>query len=73
MLEFQSGFGKCVNIDLLMQHNFCCGNLIGRSWRTWKTYQILPRLLRGVLVVLFGYLDNEFFMSMTVNSNDDNF
>jgi hypothetical protein len=37
--EFQSGFCRCFVIDLLMQHEFCCGNLIGRSWRTCKTNQ----------------------------------
>ena len=56
-----------------MQHNFCCVNLIGRSWRTSKMNQIILRLLRVVLVVRFGYLDNEFFMCITLNSNDDNF
>ena len=73
MSDFQFGSCKCFIIDLLMQPNFCCVNLIGRSWRTSKMNQIIPRLLRVVLVVRFGYLDNEFFMCITLNSNDDNF
>jgi hypothetical protein len=29
--DFQSSFCKCFIVDLRMQHNFCCVNLIGRS------------------------------------------
>ena len=28
-----------------MQYEICCANLIGRSWRTWKTNQIAPTYL----------------------------
>ena len=40
--DFQSNFCICFIIDLLMQHDLCCINLIGRSWRTWKTNQTTP-------------------------------
>ena len=40
--DFQFGFCICFIVDLLMQHReFCCVSLIGGSWRTWKTNQIL--------------------------------
>ena len=29
----------CCKLVLLMQYEFCCINVIGRSWRTWKTNQ----------------------------------
>jgi hypothetical protein len=32
--DFQSSFDICFIVDLLMEHKFCCVNLIGRSWRT---------------------------------------
>ena len=31
---------RSVALDVLMQHKFCCVELIGRSWRTRKTNQI---------------------------------
>ena len=33
-----------------MQHEFCCGNLIGRSWRSWKTNQVTPTYPISVMV-----------------------
>ena len=40
--DFQSGFCIRFIVNLLMQHReFCCLSLIGGSWRTWKTNQIL--------------------------------
>ena len=33
---FNPVFCICLIVDLLMQHEFCCVNLIGRSWRTQK-------------------------------------
>ena len=38
---------RCFIIDLLMQHKLFCVNLIGRSWRTWKTNQITPTYLKA--------------------------
>ena len=37
----------CVSfiVDSLMRHEFCCVNLLGRSWRTVKTNQITPTYL----------------------------
>ena len=35
----------CFIMDLLMQHKFCCVDLIGRSWRTWKTNWFTPTYL----------------------------
>ena len=32
--DFESDFCICFIIDLLMQHEFRCVNLHGRSWRT---------------------------------------
>ena len=34
--NFQFDFCICFIIDMLLQCDFCCVNLIGRSWRTWK-------------------------------------
>ena len=33
---FNPVFWRCFIVDLLMQHEFCCVNFIGRSRRTWK-------------------------------------
>jgi hypothetical protein len=38
-------FRKCFIKDLLTQHEFCCVNLIGRSWRTWKCNTHIPYTL----------------------------
>ena len=46
---FNPVFGRCFSADLQMQHEFRCVNLIGRSWRTWKTNQITPTYLTWIL------------------------
>jgi hypothetical protein len=45
-VRFQSDFCSYFIVDLLMQHKFCCVNLIGINWRTQKTKQITPTNLR---------------------------
>jgi hypothetical protein len=35
----------CFIIELLMQHEFHCVNLIGRSWRAWQTNRSTPTYL----------------------------
>ena len=47
-VRFQSNFNRCFIIYLVMQHEFSRVNLIGRSWRTWKTSQITPTCLKEV-------------------------
>ena len=37
--SFNFNMGFFWVVDLLMQHQFCCANIIGESWRTWKTYR----------------------------------
>ena len=37
----------CFIMDLLMQHKFCCVDLISRSWRTRKTNWFTPTYLVG--------------------------
>ena len=41
----RSDFCRCFIVDSLMQHEFCCVNLIGKSWRTWKMNHITPTCL----------------------------
>ena len=43
-LIFKSGFYSCIIVDLIMQDEFRCVNLIGRIRRTWKTHQITPHM-----------------------------
>ena len=45
-------FGRCFVLDLLMHHEICCVELIGRSWRTWKTNQITPTDLPYFMLAL---------------------
>ena len=54
VLFFQSKFGSCFIIVLLVQHEFRCVNLIGRSWRTWKLNWITPTYLSVKRTSLFG-------------------
>ena len=57
MSDFQSDFSICFIVDLLMQHEFCCVNLIGWSRRTWKRIQITPTHLKGLLYMTsWGFL-----------------
>ena len=47
--NFQFDSCWCFVADLLMQHNFCCANRIGRSWRRWKTNRVAPTYLAIVI------------------------
>ena len=40
-------FCRCFIVDVPIQHEFCCVNLNGKRWRTWKTNQITPKYLRS--------------------------
>ena len=45
---FQCHFCICFVANLPLQHEFCCVNMIGKCWRTWKTDQLTPTCLIGL-------------------------
>ena len=40
--KFDFRSGCCIRFIVDLLHKFCCVNLCGRGWRTWKTNQVTP-------------------------------
>jgi hypothetical protein len=53
--NFESDLCWCFIADLLMQYNFRCVNLIGRSRRTWKTNRIKSTNLKYICFRCFRW------------------
>ena len=59
MVQYPIRFWWCFIIDLLMQHNFRCVNLIGRRWSTWKTDWLIPTFFIVVLRIVAATNDGK--------------